>query len=175
MPTTGDGSGPCRWDFYDIFELSNDHVGITIGDVAGKGLDAAVLTSLVKNTIRAHAGEKGKTSARILALTNDVVYRSTSTEAFTTVFFAILDRRDGRLSYANAGHTTAAIVGEDGSLSRLSATGPILGAFDNAEFGQSDACLETDELLFLYTDGLTEARRDRDQYGQERVFACCPR
>ena len=157
-------------DFYDVFSLNHDHVGITIGDVAGKGLDAAVLTSLVKNTVRAHATERGKTPTEVLHLTNDVVYRATSSESFVTVFFGILDCRDGRLVYANAGHTSAALLKSDGSVSRLSVTGPLLGAFVEAGFDQSEACLARGELLFLFTDGLTEARRDKEFYTEQRLF-----
>jgi GAF domain-containing protein len=158
-------------DFYDIFELDDDRVGITIGDISGKGLRAAVLTSLVKDTIRAHANERSKTPAHILTLTNDLVYRATPTESFATVFFAILDRRDGRLSFANAGHTTALIMKRDGTTAKLPVSDPILGAFADVEFGETDARLEAGELLFLYTDGLTEARRGAELYGEERLLA----
>ena len=157
-------------DFYDVFELNHHHVGITIGDVAGKGLEAAVLTSVAKNTIRAHATERGKTPDQILSLANELVFRATAAETFVTVLFAILDCRDGRIVYSNAGHTTAAIVGRDGTPRLLPTTGPILGAFQEAEFRQSEANLNQDELLFLYTDGLTEARRERELYGEERLF-----
>lgn len=157
-------------DFYDIFAIGNDLVGITIGDVAGKGLDAAVLTSLVKNAIRAHASEKGATPARILGLTNDVVYGATSSESFVTVFFGVLDCRDGTLVYANAGHTAAAVLHFDGSVGTMAATGPILGAFAHVGFEQQRLCLERDELMFLYTDGLTEARRDGRLFGEEALL-----
>ena len=157
-------------DFYDVFEIEHDVLGITIGDVAGKGLDAAVLTSLVKNAIRVHANEKGVTPARILARTNDVIYKATSIESFVTVFFGVLDTRDGRLVYSNAGHTTAALVSQDGGATRMSVTGPLLGAFEDVEFGQAETCLDPDDLLFLYTDGLTEARRGRELFGEERLF-----
>ena len=157
-------------DFYDVFEIEHHLLGITIGDVAGKGLDAAVLTSLVKNAIRVHADEKGATPAHILALTNDVIYKATPTESFVTVFFGVLDARDGRLVYSNAGHTTAALVSGDGRANRISVTGPLLGAFENVEFGQAETCLDPDDLLFLYTDGLTEARRGRELFGEERLF-----
>lgn len=157
-------------DFYDVFEIEHDSVGITIGDVAGKGLDAAVLTSLVKNTIRAHANEMGATPRQILRLTNDVVFKATSTESFVTVFFAVLDCRDGRLLYANGGHTSPAVVRSDGSTTRLLATGPLLGAFSGVDFDQEETRLEPDDLLFLYTDGLTEARRDGELFGEDRVF-----
>jgi len=158
-------------DFYDIFELDQDRVGITIGDIAGKGIDAAMLTSLVKNTIRAHASERGKTPAQVLALTNDVVHRSTPTEAFATVFFAVLDRADGRLVYVNAGHTTAVLRGGHGVVSNLLVTSPLIGAFAACVFEQAEAQFGVGDLLFLYTDGLTESRCDGEQYGEERVFS----
>ena len=157
-------------DFYDLFELDDDRIGITIGDISGKGLGAAVLTSLVKDTIRAHANERSKTPAQVLTLTNALVYRSTPTEVFATVFFGVLDRRDGCLSFANAGHTTAALMKCDGTTSRLAVTDPILGAFAAVEYGETEAQLDIGELLFLYTDGLTEARRGAEMYGEERLF-----
>lgn len=168
-------------DFYDIFGLTDHHIGITIGDISGKGIDAAMLTALVKNTIRAHASEKGKSPAQVLKLTNDIVYKSTPTETFATVFFAVLDWRNGRLLYANAGHTPAALL-SNGTCSRLQATGPLLGALAHGDFEQESAPFGQDDLLFLYTDGLTESRRDGRQYGEDRVFALlsstnhmCPR
>ncbi len=124
-------------DFFDIFELPEGLVGLTIGDVAGKGLDASVLTSLVKNTIRAHAAERLRGPAEVLALTNRVVFETTSAEMFVTVFFGVLETATGRLAYASAGHTSTALVGE-GQVLSLTSTGPILGAFGNAVFEQAE-------------------------------------
>lgn len=158
-------------DFYDLFELDDDRVGITIGDISGKGLGAAVLTSLVKDTIRAHANERTKTPAQVLTLTNDLVYRSTPTEVFATVFFGVLDRRDGRMVYSNAAHAMAVISKGGGLTAKLTVTDPILGAFPSIVFRDADAQIETGDLLFLYTDGLTEARRGVELYGEARLFA----
>ena len=157
-------------DFYDLFEIGSDRVGITIGDVAGKGLNAAVLTSLIRNTIRAHATDMSKTPNQVIALTNEVVHRATPPEAFATVFFGVLDRRDGRLAYVNAGHTTAAVMRGGMSNEICVGTGPILGGFSGVEFGQCEVCLGTEDMLFLYTDGLTEARRDGEFYGERRLL-----
>lgn len=158
-------------DFYDMFEIANGRVGITIGDVAGKGLDAAVLTSLVKNTIRAHATDSGKSSAEVLLRTNEVVYKATPTESFVTVFYAQLDCGTGELSYASAGHTTSAILRRDGSVTRLPSTGTILGGFAEMELADVDvAAMRYRETLFLYTDGLTEARNEQGLYGEGRLF-----
>ena len=126
-------------DFFDIFEIGPDLLGITIGDVAGKGVDAAVLTSRIRNTIRAHAMEGGKTPARIMALTNEVVHGSTGNETFATVFFCTLDRRDGRLVYSSGGHTTAVVVAQDGAVATWESNGLIVGAFALVEFGETRA------------------------------------
>lgn len=163
------GASRVGGDFYDVFPLDSDHVGITIGDVAGKGLNAAVLTSLAKNTIRAHANEPGKAPDRILTLANNVVFRATPAESFVTLFFGILDIRDGRLLYASAGHPAAAVIVPSGALTLLSNTGPILGAFEGVVFGEAEVRLGPDDVLFLYTDGLTEARSGDDFFGEERL------
>jgi len=157
-------------DFYDIFEIEHDLVGLTIGDVAGKGLPSAVLTSLVKNTIRAHAVERGKTPAAIMRLTNGIAYRETDGETFVTAIFATLDCETGRLCYCNAGHTTGAVVGSEREVRKLRSNSTILGAFEDGEFEESDAWLHNGELLFLYTDGVTEARRRQELFGEERLF-----
>ena len=162
-------------DFYDVFEMGGHHVGITIGDVAGKGLDAAVLTSLAKNTIRAHASERGKTPSRILTLTNDVVFRASAEDSFVTLFFGILNCENGTLVYANAGHPSPAVVKADCVPIPLAVTGPILGAFEGTEFAEAEAMLNFGDVLFLYTDGLTEARLGDAFYGEERVFGVLPK
>lgn len=157
-------------DFYDIFELDHGLLGVVVGDVSGKGLDAAVLTALVKNTIRAHAVEKSNGPSDVLALVNAVLLKESRPETFVTVFFGMLDRRDGRLVYCNAGHPAAVLLREDGVARRLAPNSPIAGAFANAPFVDGESCVGVDDLLFLYTDGLTEARRDRELYGEERLF-----
>lgn len=157
-------------DFYDIFEVGDQRVGLTVGDVAGKGLDAAVLTSLAKNTIRAHATEGDKTPGEVLALTNGVLYGATPPESFITVFFGVLDCRNGRLVYSSAAHPAAVVLRDDGDVELLQATGPLLGVFRGPDFGQSEIELAPGERLFLYTDGLTEARGAGEFYGDERMM-----
>ena len=157
-------------DFYDLFELDHGLVGVAIGDISGKGIEAAVLTSLVKNTLRAHAAEKGKTPADVVGLTNIVLARETAAEVFATVFFAMLDRRDGRLVYCNAGHPAIVVARADGEVAALPATSPLIGAFADFAYANAETALACDDLLFLYTDGLTEARRKQTLFGEPRVF-----
>lgn len=156
-------------DFYDLFEIE-DRVGIVIGDVAGHGLDAAVLTSLVKNAVRAHADEPDKTPTAVVELTNELIVKESRPESFVTLFVGVLDLGLGVLTYCNAGHTTGALLRSDGTIERLSSTSMLVGAFAGTSFEQASVHMSQNDILFLYTDGLTEARRDRELYGEPRLF-----
>lgn len=162
-------------DFYDMFELEHARVGVVVGDVSGKGLDAAVLTSLVTNTIRALSMGGDTSPAQIMHMTNRVIGGASDPETFVTVFFAVLDRAESCLVYCNAGHTAGAIVRSGGVVEALTANSPIAGAFADSVFSEAKVCLQTGETLVLYTDGLTEARRNDEQYGEERLFGLLAR
>jgi serine phosphatase RsbU (regulator of sigma subunit) len=157
-------------DFYDVFEISPGRIGIVVGDISGKGLQAAVLTSRVKHSILAYAFDGDRGPAEILSLTNMAFYKTTAPEQFATVFFGILDVRQGCLIYSNAGHTTGAVTRVDGATTRLSSTGPVLGAIEQPAFGEESVHLDSDKLLLLYTDGITEARNGSELYGEDRLF-----
>ena len=158
-------------DFYDLFALEPDRIGMSIGDVAGKGIDAAVLTSLVKHTIRAHAFEGGKTPAQVISLTNEVIHEATLAGLLCDDLLRRPRpaRRPSHLCERRPHH--------DGrrSLRRhhldLSRTGPPAGAFRGVRFGLAETRLGFGDMLFLYSDGLTEARRGAEFYGEERLFA----
>lgn len=158
-------------DFYDLFEIEGGLVGVTVGDVSGKGLDAAVLTSIVKNTVRAQAMDVGKAPAQVLALANRVLLRESAPEMFATVFFGVLDTTTGRLVYCNAGHTAAAMGRPGSAMKALHSNSTLVGALPDAIFTDSVATMARDDMLFLYTDGLTEARGTDGMFGAERVFA----
>ena len=100
-------------DFVDIVELDGGEVMFAIGDVSGSGLDAAVTTALVRNTLRAHALD-GLPPVQVCERTNAVVLRSTAPEAFVTVFYAVLQPATGELRYVSAGHLPGLVLGGDG-------------------------------------------------------------
>lgn len=157
-------------DFYDLFEIEGDLVGVTIGDVSGKGLDAAVLTSLVKNSIRAQAMDVEKTPAQVMSITNRLVLRASAPEVFATVFFGVLDTGTGRLRYCNAGHTTGFFGHPGSSMGQLASSSTLVGGLPEARFSDSEVTLRRDDLLFLYTDGLTEARGEQGMFGVDRLI-----
>jgi len=156
-------------DFYDLFSLTDGRVGITIGDIAGHGIDAALLTSLAKNAIRVKATDPGSTPASVMATANDVLLRDSGPDVFATAFFALLDPTSGALAYCSAGHTTALRLGADGTVAELGSNASIVGAFEDLTFSTVEAHLGEGELLFLYTDGLTEARGPEGLYGETRL------
>ena len=99
-----------------------------------------------------------------------MLVRETATETFATVFFGMLDRRDGRLIYCNAGHPASVVVRPGGDVAALPATSPLIGAFADFAFRNAEAHLSCDDVLFLYTDGLTDARDGGRLFGEERLF-----
>ncbi|MBE0448889.1 MAG: SpoIIE family protein phosphatase, partial [Actinobacteria bacterium] len=157
-------------DFYDLFEIEHGRVGIVIGDVSGKGLEAAALTSMVKNTIKAYAYE-GASPASVMSRVNDMVKKASSSAVFVTVFFGILDTKEGTLFYCSAGHPPAILKREAGEIAFLITSSPVIGAFMGLNFIDDRATLKKGDVLILYTDGVTEARCDHEFFGEERLVS----
>jgi len=155
-------------DFYDLFELEHGRVGIVVGDVSGKGLPAATLTSLVKNTIKVYAYEDNS-PALIVSKTNDVIAKATPSATFVTLFLGILDTGSGRLSYCSAGHPPPIIRRSATEAEFLTTRSPIIGAFAGLNYIEDAGTLTPKDTLVLYTDGAIEARRDHEFFGEERL------
>ena len=122
-------------DFYDLFPLDGDRVGVVIGDVSGKGLPAATLTSLVKNTLRAYAYD-GEAPADVVTKTNAVVLRSASAGVFVTLFFGCLDLAAGTLTYCSAGHPPGLVRRGADEVEVLSVGSAVVGMFPDQEYVQ---------------------------------------
>lgn len=150
-------AGRVGGDFVDVFELHKNTVGIALGDVSGKGVDAAVTTSLVRTTLRVHAID-GLPPAALATKTNEVLRAFTQTESFITVWFGLLNTKTGHLRYVCAGHPPAIVLAASGEPRELQCADPILGAFDDAKFYECQTVLTPGDRLVLYSDGLTEAR-----------------
>jgi serine phosphatase RsbU (regulator of sigma subunit) len=156
-------------DFYDLFEIDHGRVGILVGDVSGKGLEAATLTSVVRNSVRMRSMD-GLTPAETMTKTNEAFYALTSTETFVTAFYGVLDVGTGRLEYVGAGHPPAMVRRDAADVEVLGSTGPIVGAFLGTTFAGRCADLSAGDVLFVYTDGVIEARGSGPRlYGQERL------
>ncbi len=115
-------------DFYDLFELEHDKVAITMGDVSGHGIEAATLTSLVRSTIRAYA-YLDETPALVMSKTNDAVRKTVAPAIFITVFFGILNKSSGALTYCSAEHSKAVLKRKTPETSLFRTRSPVVGTF----------------------------------------------
>jgi len=157
-------------DFYDFIHLPKDNMGLAIADVVGKGVRASLLMASVRASLRAHAVNIYEMS-RILSLVNRDLCADSLASDFTTLFYGVLDRSTGRLTYSNAGHSTPLLY-KGGQWRRLTAGGGVLGIDPQATWTQEAVDLKKGDLLLLYTDGLTEAMNFEDKpFGLERVQA----
>jgi serine phosphatase RsbU (regulator of sigma subunit) len=152
-------------DWYDAFALTEDRILFSIGDVAGHGIDAAVVMSRVRQTILS-VGVEEHDPATVLARANEVLLLQDSTMVTATCGF--VDLRGGSIVYSSAGHPQPIMVYDDGTSSMLAVGGPPLGALDAAEFKTSSIAIRPRSLLVLYTDGLIEYARDWET-GERRL------
>ncbi len=157
-------------DFYDLLEIEHNKIGILIGDVSGKGLQAATLTSLIKNAIKAYVFEN-RSPANIIKKTNNILVKESSDKTFVSLFFAILDLETKELNFCNAGHPPPILKKSTSDIVLLSTQSPVVGIFDNSQFFDKKIAFETDDILFLYTDGVIEARRNKELFGEERLIS----
>jgi serine phosphatase RsbU (regulator of sigma subunit) len=155
-------------DYYDLIQLSNDRYGFTIADVSGKGVSAAILCSVLQGVLFAEAQKSDSLSTCMENVNQYLVQRSGSSK-FVTLFYGVIEP-NGRLTFVNAGHNPPYLVRANGGIEEITAPGVILGAFDIAKFPENVVLLEPGDLLFLYTDGITEARNLEGQMlGEEEV------
>ena len=156
-------------DFYDVFEISEDDWAVTLGDVCGKGVDAAVVTSLVRHTIRALSVRHSGPSQVLREL--DQVLQHHPTERFCTVALVRLRRRQGRWRYSLSlgGHPGPLLLRRGQHTVNVGAPGSLVGALPGASFTDTEGDLVPGSTLVLFTDGVTEGRRGAEQYGEERL------
>jgi serine phosphatase RsbU (regulator of sigma subunit) len=156
-------------DFFDVFELDGGKAGVTIGDVSGKGLSAAIITSRVRDCLRLCALD-GLTPAECVTKTSELLYRITPGDVFATLIFGIIDTGTGELTYVTAAHPGGILQRRDGRILLLEGANSVVGGFPYLKFSERRVTLEAGDALVLYTDGLTEARRDGEMYGIDRMI-----
>ena len=143
-------------DLYDYFLIDKNRLGIVIGDVSGKGIAAALLMAVSRTLIKATA-HKGVPPDRVLFEVNNILVNESPSNMFVTLFYGILDTRNGSFEYSNGGHNLPCLVSTDGIVAELENVGGLLlGAISDVEYQSNIIKLNPNETIFLYTDGITE-------------------
>lgn len=156
-------------DFYDIYRLGENHYSIVLGDVSGKGIEAAILTAMAKYNLRGLVTEFLYPQT-VMSKLSGLLNGQLPPERFVSLFYGVFNVRGHQLLYANAGHEAALVEHADGGIELLEATGPILGLIPDTDYAESTVVLEPGSSLLLYTDGLTEVRRGRKLLDQSGVI-----
>ena len=145
-------------DFYSMIKLPGRRACIIMGDVSGKGIEAASISSAVKTALSAYAWE-GRTPARMVATLNEFLLGFSRVETFATLFVGIVDLTTSSLTYCSAGHPPAILVSaQSGEAELLDVQSGVVGAFHDMEYKNGTIRLHEGDILLLYTDGTTEAR-----------------
>jgi sigma-B regulation protein RsbU (phosphoserine phosphatase) len=164
---------PCRaigGDFFDYFNLADGQFAFTLGDVAGKGPSAALLTAMIQGAFAAQVTSMDSPAA-VMAHINRTLIRRAIQSRFVTVMYGVL-APDGKLTYCNAGHNPPILVGRNG-VRRLETGGLILGLFPHATYEEETLQLEDGDTLVVFSDGVTEAlNAGGDEFGEERLLPC---
>jgi len=164
-------------DCFDAIRFSDTRLALSIADVVGKGIPAALLMSNLQAAVRAFASEAADPSA-LCHQVNRILCGNIAEGRFISFFYCVLDAAAGVLSYTNAGHYLPMLVRSDGRVERLGAGGPVLGVIPAADYEQAEVGLGPGDRLILFTDGLTEARDCDDcEFGEARLLqaAVCHR
>lgn len=158
-------------DFYDYRMLDDRHLMLVVGDASGKGISAAMFVLMTRTLLRANVS-LDKTPAQCLFETNNALERDNQAMVFTTVFLGVLDLQTGLLHYANAGHNPPYVLQPDGTAIRLDAVpGAMLGVVPDFEYRNATVQLKPQALLWMYSDGITEAHNPEQQlFGEERML-----
>ena len=156
-------------DFYDVFEIGEDDWVVTLGDVCGKGVEAAVVTALVRDTLRALSVRTASPSQVLFTL--DEVLQHHPTEKFCTIALMRLRRsaEGWRTTLSLGGHPHPLLRSPDGDLVDIGVPGSLVGAFANPGFADTEVPMPAGSSVLLYTDGVTEARRGGEMYGEHRL------
>ncbi len=184
-------------DYYDFLSVGPDRLLLAVGDVSGKGISAALLMATIHSAVRAYSIEgvpamrqvqavgagpmllsKGESvlqgaevcPSTLLSLLNHQLFHSTPQEKYATLFLAMYDAEDRRLTFSNAGHLPPLLLSANGSIRRLEDGGTVVGLFDNINYDENSVQLRPGDLFLAYSDGVTEPENEFGEFGEQRLI-----
>jgi predicted permease len=167
LPARGVGG-----DYYDFLRIGADQLGVALADVAGKGIAAALVMSVVQASLRSLAEDPALPLSQLTGKINRLLCASTGPSSYATFFYARLDEQTRRLTYVNGGHNPPFLLRnhQSGAIEELAAGGMIIGMFPFSQYEEGTVQLESGDVLMLFTDGVSEAHNpDEEEFGEERL------
>jgi predicted permease len=157
-------------DYYDFIDLGHHRLGIALADVAGKGIAAALIMSIVQASLRSLASANGASLATLASTMNRLLHRSTGSSSYATFFYAEVDEAGRKLRYVNAGHNPPYILRSRAAIEELPAGGTIIGMFAQSQYEEAAIDLAPGDILIVFTDGVPEALNPKDEeFGEDRL------
>ena len=157
-------------DFYDVFRLPSGELGITIGDVSGKGFGAALMMASVQATLRAEARHTANLAA-LVGRANELFHEASLEHCFATLFYATFEPSTRVMKYVNAGHFPPIVVRGSSHIEWLDRGGPPVGLLQTCAYDVGSIALNPSDLMVAYTDGVIETRNaSGEQWGVERLL-----
>jgi phosphoserine phosphatase RsbU/P len=157
-------------DFFDFVSVGTGQVGLVLADISGKGISAALLMATLQANLRALYTQARHDLAGILSTVNKVFYDSTAANHYATLFFGLYDEATRELRYANCGHLPPIVRRATGAIERLNVTGPVVGLFEPWQCDTRSVRLEREDLLVIFTDGVTDATGpEGEEFGEQRL------
>ena len=157
-------------DFYDVFRLPTGELGITIGDVSGKGLGAALMMASVQATLRAEVRHATADLAALVGRANELFHEASLEHCYATLFYSTFEPSTRVMKYVNAGHFPPVVVRERSKIEWLDRGGPPVGLLPTCAYDVGSIALTASDLMVAYTDGVIETRNAAgEQWGVERL------
>jgi serine phosphatase RsbU (regulator of sigma subunit) len=167
-------------DYYDFWDLGSSHLALVLADISGKGIAAALLMANLQANLRSRSAvarqdllntrRDGKWLPGLLQSVNQLFYENTQDDRYATVFLAIYDDTSRELEYANCGHNPPLLFRANGKVEKLGATATVIGLSAQWDCATEIVKLQPDDLLIIYTDGVTEANdANADEFGEDRL------
>jgi len=158
-------------DYYDFLDVGSRQLGFVLADVSGKGIHAALRMATLQAHLRSQVINAPQDPLRVLKLVNRMLCESTDAGQFATLFLGIYSEGSRRLAYINCGHNPPLCLRASGSFDRLEATATVIGAFREWDCSLGRTTLARGDLFVGYSDGLTEAMKDGEPFGEARLQA----
>ena len=156
-------------DLYDVTVLPDGRILFMVADVSGKGMGGALLMSNILASFRILYNEDNLSLRKIVKQVSGQLFKYSASEDFATLFIGLIDPKDNTVTYINAGHNPPYLLRNDQSLELLEPCGIMIGAFDFADWEEKKTTLHSGESIIVFTDGVTEADRHGDLYGESRL------